>query len=166
MLCLLDPTFSDDVSALLERWSTPPPLLELEITEHTFVADPVRIESVLNELADLGLRIAIDDFGTGYSSLARLRRLPLHGIKIDRSFVRAMTTDHDDAVIVRSTIDLAHNLSLLVTAEGVETQDVYDALVELGCDAAQGFAVGGALSAAEFASWLEAHAPATKASFG
>ena len=166
MLCLLDPGFADDVVALLERWGTPSSLLELEITEHTFVADPVRIESVLKELADRGLRIAIDDFGTGYSSLARLRRLPLQGIKIDRSFVRAMTTDHDDAVIVRSTIDLAHNLGLLVTAEGVETQEVYDALVELGCDAAQGFAVGGALSDNEFLSWLDEHAPAPKSSFG
>ncbi len=166
MLCLLDPTFSDDVSGLLERRGTAPSSLELEITEHTFVADPVRIEGVLRELADHGLRIAIDDFGTGYSSLARLRRLPLHGIKIDRSFVQAMASDHDDAVIVRSTIELAHNLGMLVTAEGVETRDVYDALVELGCDAAQGFAVCGALPAGEFAAWLDEHKPATRSSLG
>ena len=149
MLNLLDPAFPADILALLDRWGAPASSLGLEITEHTVVADRVRVEEVLSWLAECGLTIAIDDFGTGYSSLALLRRLPLHGIKIDRSFVRAMTSDHDDAVIVRSTIELAHNLGLKVIAEGVATSDIYEELVRLGCDAAQGFYLGAALPRAE-----------------
>ena len=157
MLNLLDPAFPADVLALLDRWGAPASSLGLEITEHTVVADRVRVEEVLSWLAECGLTIAIDDFGTGYSSLALLRRLPLHGIKIDRSFVRAMTSDHDDAVIVRSTIELAHNLGLKVIAEGVATSDIYEELVRLGCDAAQGFYLGAALPARELGLWLEGH---------
>jgi EAL domain-containing protein (putative c-di-GMP-specific phosphodiesterase class I) len=169
MLNLLDPTFPADVLALIDRWGAPASSLSLEITEHTVVADRIRVEEVLTWLAECGLQVAIDDFGTGYSSLALLRRLPLHGIKIDRSFVRAMTSDHDDAVIVRSTIELAHNLGLKVIAEGVSTADIYDELVRLGCDAAQGFYLGAALPAREIALWLEehdrtAHAPTRRGS--
>ena len=108
-----------------------------------------------SRLAEHGPRIAIDDFDTRYSSLALLRRLPLHGIKIDRSFVRAMTSDHDDAVIVRSTIELAHNLGLKVIAEGVATEEIYAELLRLGCDVAHGFYLGAALPAHELAVWLD-----------
>jgi EAL domain-containing protein (putative c-di-GMP-specific phosphodiesterase class I) len=135
---LLDAAFPGDVGARLERRRAPASCLELEITEHTAVADRFRAKAVLERLGGMGLRVAIDDYGTGYSSLAYLRRLPLHVIKIDRSFVRTMTADRDDAVIVRSTIDLARNLGLRVIAEGVETAEIYDALMELGCDVAQG----------------------------
>jgi EAL domain-containing protein (putative c-di-GMP-specific phosphodiesterase class I) len=159
MLNLLDPAFPADIQTLLDRWGAPASSLSLEITEHSVVADRVRVEEVLTWLAECGLKIAIDDFGTGYSSLALLRRLPLHGLKIDRSFVRAMTSDRDDAVIVRSTIDLAHNLGLKVIAEGVATSEIYDELVRLGCDAAQGFYLGAALPADELALWLEEHHP-------
>jgi diguanylate cyclase len=161
MLNLLDPAFPADVVALLDRWGAPASSLGLEITEHTVVADRVRVEEVLRWLAEHGVTIAIDDFGTGYSSLALLRRLPLHGIKIDRSFVQAMTSDHDDAVIVRSTIELAHNLGLKVIAEGVATSDIYEELLRLGCDVAQGFYLGAALPPQELAQWLdEAHSVA------
>ena len=91
------------------------------------MVDSALVEAALTWLGANG-RVAIDDFGTGYSSLARLRRLPLHAIKVDRSFVQAMTSNPDDAAIVRSTIDLAHNLGLEVIAEGVATVDVYDEL--------------------------------------
>jgi EAL domain-containing protein (putative c-di-GMP-specific phosphodiesterase class I) len=87
----------------------------------------------------LGVRFAIDDFGTGYSSLTHLRKLPVAGIKIDKSFVKSMESDRDNAVIVRSIIDLGHNLGLRVTAEGVETQDAKDMLLRFGCDEAQGY---------------------------
>ena len=103
------------------------------------------------------MRVAIDDFGTGYSSLARLRRLPLHAIKVDRSFVQAMTSSPDDAAIVRSTIDLAHNLGLEVIAEGVATVDVYDELRALDCDLAQGFFIAAPMSESRLAGWLDAH---------
>jgi EAL domain-containing protein (putative c-di-GMP-specific phosphodiesterase class I) len=103
------------------------------------------------------VRIAIDDFGTGYSSLARLRRLPLHAIKVDQSFVQTMTGNPDDLAIVRSTIDLAHNLGLEVIAEGVATKDIYDELRALDCDLAQGFFVAGPMSEPRLVEWLDAH---------
>ena len=128
MLNLLDHDFPGEVIALLAQANVPPELLTLEITEHTAVIDSALVEAALAWLGANGVRVAIDDFGTGYSSLARLRRLPLHAIKVDRSFVQAMTSDADDAAIVRSTIDLAHNLGLEVIAEGVATADVYNEL--------------------------------------
>jgi diguanylate cyclase (GGDEF)-like protein/PAS domain S-box-containing protein len=151
---LLDTAFPADIAALFERWEVPAASLELEITEHSVVGDRFRAGAVLERLSEMGIRLAIDDFGTGYSSLAYLRRLPLQKIKIDRSFVASMTTDRDDAVIVRSTIDLARNLGLHSVAEGVESREIYDALLELGCDAAQGDYISCPLPAAAFESWL------------
>jgi EAL domain-containing protein (putative c-di-GMP-specific phosphodiesterase class I) len=151
---LLDTAFPTDIAALLERWDVPAASLELEITEHSVVGDRFRAGAVLERLSEMGLRLAIDDFGTGYSSLAYLRRLPLQKIKIDRSFVASMTTDRDDAVIVRSTIDLARNLGLHSVAEGVESREIYAALLELGCDSAQGDYMSCPLPPAEFESWL------------
>jgi EAL domain-containing protein (putative c-di-GMP-specific phosphodiesterase class I) len=93
----------------------------------------------LTLIRDLGVRFTIDDFGTGYSSLAHLRKLPVTGMKIDKSFVQNMESDRDNAVIVRSIIDLGHNLGLRVTAEGVETEEAKDMLVGFECDEAQGY---------------------------
>jgi EAL domain-containing protein (putative c-di-GMP-specific phosphodiesterase class I) len=87
----------------------------------------------------MGIRLSIDDFGTGYSSLSHLKRLPVNEIKIDRSFVMNMAVNEDDAAIVRSTIDLGRNLDLEVVAEGVETEEIWDQLSELGCGSAQGY---------------------------
>jgi diguanylate cyclase len=159
MLNLLDHDFPGEVIALLGQAKVPPELLTLEITEHTAVVDSALVEAALTWLGANGVRVAIDDFGTGYSSLARLRRLPLHAIKVDRSFVQAMTTDADDAAIVRSTIDLAHNLGLEVVAEGVATADVYDELRVLDCDLAQGFFVAGPMSEPRLTAWLDARKP-------
>jgi EAL domain-containing protein (putative c-di-GMP-specific phosphodiesterase class I) len=113
--------------------------LELEITESAIMGDPQRTMRTLTRIRDLGVRFTIDDFGTGYSSLAHLRKLPVTGMKIDKSFVQNMESDRDNAVIVRSIIDLAHNLGLRVTAEGVETQKAKDMLVNFECDEAQGY---------------------------
>ena len=146
MLNLLDQEFPGEVVALLAQANVPPELLTLEITEHTAVIDSALVEAAITWLGANGVRVAIDDFGTGYSSLARLRRLPLHAIKVDRSFVQAMTSNPDDAAIVRSTIDLAHNLGLEVIAEGVATVDVYEELRALDCDLAQGFFVAAPMS--------------------
>jgi EAL domain-containing protein (putative c-di-GMP-specific phosphodiesterase class I) len=157
MLNLLDHDFPAEVVALLAQADVPPELLTLEITEHTAVIDSALVETALAWLGANGVRIAIDDFGTGYSSLARLRRLPLHAIKVDQSFVQTMTSNPDDLAIVRSTIDLAHNLGLEVIAEGVSTQDVYDELRALDCDLAQGFFVAGPMSEPRLAKWLDAH---------
>jgi diguanylate cyclase (GGDEF)-like protein len=138
---LLDLELPGLIEALLEETGVPPNQLELEITETTILADPFRVRQVLERLNEMGLRLSIDDFGTGYSSLAYLKRLPVHTIKIDRSFVMDMCENASDATIVRSTIDLGRNLGLEVVAEGVETQGAWDALCAHGCTLAQGYLI-------------------------
>jgi diguanylate cyclase (GGDEF)-like protein/PAS domain S-box-containing protein len=157
---LLDVAFPDDVAAALERWGVDPSRLELEITESTMLDDPFRTKIVLDRLHDMGIRLSIDDFGTGYSSLAYLRQLPVSEIKIDRSFVLHMDENPDDAVIVRSTIDLGRNLGLRVVAEGVETIDAWNQLEELGCDVAQGYFLSRPVPAADLVAWLGSRASA------
>jgi diguanylate cyclase (GGDEF)-like protein len=139
MRSLLDRHFPSDVSRRLRETSTPPERLKLEITESTLMADPATAMAVLDELTSLGVELAIDDFGTGYSSLAYLRQLNVSELKIDRSFVMGMRTNRDDALIVRSTIDLGHNLGLRLVAEGVEDPVTLDLLRQQGCDGAQGY---------------------------
>jgi diguanylate cyclase len=139
MFDLLDTSLPGKVATLLEKAGVEPERLELEITERVIMADPVRVRSVVEQLKETGVRIAIDDFGTGYSSLSYLKTLPVDVIKIDRSFVMSMMEDESDRAIVRSTIDLAHNLGLSVVAEGVDSKDTLDELARFGCDMAQGF---------------------------
>ncbi len=127
------------VASLLGEWQINPHLITLELTESAVMLDPDGALKNLRRLHDLGLRLSIDDFGTGYSSLSHLQRLPLDELKIDKSFVVNMTTSDHDMVIVRSTIDLAHNLKLKVVAEGVESEEHIEALHDLGCDLGQGF---------------------------
>jgi diguanylate cyclase (GGDEF)-like protein len=140
--CLLDDAFPRDVLDLLDRHALPPALLHLEITESAIMADPDKALHVLRLLHQAEIRLSIDDFGTGYSSMAYLKQLPVDEIKIDRSFVTHMTTDPNDATLVRSAIDLGHNLGLAVVAEGVEDQATLDHLRDLGCDLAQGYHLG------------------------
>ena len=151
---LIDASFPDDIARLLDRWAVSPELLELEITETAIVADPFRMKAVLDRLDGLGVRLSVDDFGTGYTSLGYLKRLPINELKIDRSFVTSMTSSEEDAVIVRSTIDLGRNLGLRVVAEGVEDAEVWERLAALGCDAAQGYFMSRPVAADELASWL------------
>ena len=160
---LLDPTLPDDVSRLLANWSVPASLLELEITESTIMVDPKRAMEVLRRLHSMGIALSIDDFGTGYSSLAYLKALPVNELKIDRTFVEAMTSNRGDAFIVRSTIDLAHNLHLQVVAEGVEDARTMEELTALGCNIAQGFHLSRPLPAHEFSEWLAKRGEATGA---
>ncbi|HEV7888866.1 MAG TPA: bifunctional diguanylate cyclase/phosphodiesterase [Acidimicrobiales bacterium] len=143
----------DEIAQLLARHGVPARLLEIEITESMLIADPLRAMDIMGRLSDMGIRLVIDDFGTGYSSLAYLKRLPVNGLKIDKSFVQHLTTDENDAVIVRSTIDLARNLGLDVVAEGVETKEAWDALHKLGCHLAQGYYLSPPLAADEFLQW-------------
>jgi diguanylate cyclase (GGDEF)-like protein/PAS domain S-box-containing protein len=147
---LLDVALPTDVSTLLARYGVPPSQLVLEVTETMIGADPLRILDVLEHLGDLGITLSLDDFGTGSSSLSFLRQLPVHEVKIDRSFVGQIATDEQDAAIVRAIIDLGHNLGMTVVAEGIETDEVYDRLAELGCDEAQGFLMGRPVPADEF----------------
>ncbi len=151
---LLDADFPDQVKHLLKKRRVDPSLLELEITESTMLSDPVRTKRVLDKLSAMGVSLSIDDFGTGYSSLAYLSQLPVNEIKIDRSFVMNMAESDNDAVIVRSTIDLARNLGLHVVAEGVETEQAWDQLSKLGCTLAQGYYLSRPVPAAELTEWL------------
>jgi diguanylate cyclase (GGDEF)-like protein/PAS domain S-box-containing protein len=152
---LIDLDFPDQVAALLAKWEVGPEWLELEITESAIVADMFRMRGVLERLGAMGLRISVDDFGTGYTSLGYLRRLPISELKIDRSFVSHMATSEEDAVIVRSTIDLGRNLGLGVVAEGVEDAEVLERLRELGCDVAQGYLMSAPIPAVELTAWLK-----------
>jgi EAL domain-containing protein (putative c-di-GMP-specific phosphodiesterase class I) len=145
----------EELPRMLEAHDVDPRLLELEITESMIVGDPQRARGVLEGLNDLGVRLAIDDFGTGYSSLAYLRELPVDEIKIDRSFVFEMTSNQSGETIVRSIIDLAHNLDMRAVAEGVEDEHRLTRLTGLGCDVAQGYHISRPLPIARFEQWLE-----------
>jgi diguanylate cyclase (GGDEF)-like protein len=139
---LVDAELVDDVAAILAEERVAPSGLELEITESTIMTDPERAIATLDRLAAMGIGLSLDDYGTGHSSLAHLRRLPVHELKLDRSFIQHLTDEGDDLAIVRSTIDLGHNLGLRVVAEGVEDARSLALLVGLNCDLAQGFHLG------------------------
>jgi len=142
----------ETVAELTKAWDTPPDRLILELTEGALIESGA--PNILTRLHDMGEKLAIDDFGTGYSSLAYLQRLPVDEIKIDRSFVTSLATASDDEVIVRSTIDLAHNLSMTVVAEGVEDENVLKMLAEQECDAAQGYFFARPFPAQKLTTWL------------
>ncbi len=155
LLDMHDMQLPASIHALLAETGISPRKLTLEITESAVMANPNDGLAILTELDRMGVTLAIDDFGTGYSSLGYLKRLPVDELKIDKSFVMDMEENENDAVIVRSTIDLAHNLGLKVTAEGVETQDAWDTLGMLGCDYSQGFFMGRPMPAEKLETWLE-----------
>lgn len=136
---LQDMTLPEQVSELLTKWNISPSNLILEITESSLMADPVQAMEVLQRLKKLGISLSIDDFGTGYSSLAYLKNLPVDEIKVDKSFVMEMNQFNTDSMIVRSVINIAHNLGLKVVAEGVENQLIWEMLNSLNCDTAQGY---------------------------
>ncbi len=138
---LRDERLAAQIADILRRYELDKRLLSLEITESAIMNDPEQSLGVLSELEAMGVQLSIDDFGTGYSSLSYLKRLPVAQLKIDRSFVHDMIEDNNNAMIVRSTIDLAHNLGLSTVAEGVETREVLDTLKEMGCDMAQGYLI-------------------------
>ncbi|MFF5980166.1 putative bifunctional diguanylate cyclase/phosphodiesterase [Streptomyces olindensis] len=150
------PGFAGSVAARLARHGVPAGALQLEITEHVLLEDPQRAADTLNGLTGHGVKMSLDDFGTGYSSLVHLRRLPVSELKIDRSFVARLAVDTEDAEIVRCTVDLAHSLGLLVVAEGVEDDETWERLRDLGCDAVQGWLVAAAMPPDETTAWLRA----------
>lgn len=151
---LQDRKLPGQVQKLLDRHKVDPKHVILEITESSIMSDPLTARRVMRRLSNMGFQLSIDDFGTGYSSLAYLKQLPVDEIKIDRSFVTQMDQDENDAVIVRATIDLAHNLGLKVVAEGVESNDVWDLLEMLGCDTAQGYYIHKPLQPQALAEWI------------
>ena len=150
---LLDQDLPQKFATMLATHAVPASAFCLEITESAIMDDPQRALQTLERLSAQGFKLSIDDFGTGYSSLAYLKRLPVNELKIDKSFVMSMETDLDDRKIVRSTIDLAHNLGLTVVAEGVENAKIWDLLRELDCDQAQGYHMGRPMPASDFGRW-------------
>ena len=156
---LLDPAFPGQVAERLAREALPPSSIAIEITESTMLADPDAALAVLSALGAMGVKMAIDDFGTGYSSLAYLKRLPVSELKIDRTFVCNLVDGRNDEVIVRSTIELGHNLGLRVVAEGVEDEETLHELRRLGCDEAQGYHLSRPVPAAELERWLARRRP-------
>ncbi len=152
---LQDPLLADYIKKLFEDCAIGPQHLVLEITENVMMADPEHAIKTMNQLAAMGIQLAVDDFGTGFSSLAYLKKLPLHELKIDKSFITDMCNNDHDAVLVRSTIDLSHNLGLSVVAEGVENQEIWDLLEILRCDKLQGYFISRPMPADVFENWLQ-----------
>lgn len=151
---LMDARLPEQVSEILARYDLSPSSLQFEITESAIMADPHRAAELLARLHKMGHQFSIDDFGTGYSSLGYLKRLPVDEIKIDQSFVTDMVLDEHDETIVRSIIDLSHNLVVRVVAEGVENKETWDHLSALGCDVAQGYYISRPIPANELTRWL------------
>ncbi len=149
-----DQGLPDFIRELLDHHRLPGKFLVLEITEREVMSDRALARAALSQFRELGVKISVDDFGTGFSSLSQLQLLPIDEIKIDASFVRNMLTNQQDAVIVKSIIDLGHNLGLEVVAEGAETPNELNALKELGADRLQGYVIGKPMPAEDLTRWL------------
>lgn len=154
-ISLQDKDFPQTVSALIAEYEVPSHLLELEVTETAIMKEPIVAIQNIRNLSRIGIKMSIDDFGTGYSSMAYIQKLLVAKIKIDKSFVMDMGAEAKDEMIVRATIDLAHNLGLTAVAEGVESQEAWDKLHELGCDSAQGYLMSKPLPPEQFLEWVE-----------
>jgi len=152
-----DENLPQDIRKIIEAHAIAPFLITLEVTESGMMVNPRLAQEILVKLNALGLPSSIDDFGSGYSSLAYLKSLPATEIKIDKSFVLNMTHDESDAVIVHSTIAMAHNMGYRVVAEGVENAEILELLQVLGCDVVQGFYFSQALPAEQVVAWAEQH---------
>jgi len=159
---LLDQNLPTLFSDLINRYHISAKSFCLEITESSIMDDPVRALTTLEKLHATGVELSIDDFGTGYSSLAYLKRLPVDELKIDKSFVINMESDADDAKIVRSTIDLGHNMGLRVVAEGIETEEAWHLLARMGCDQGQGYFMSRPIAAAQLVEWIANWVPPQK----
>ncbi len=155
---LLDRDLPTLIERMLASHELPATALRVELTESMIMSDPDRALATLARLSDLGVRISVDDFGTGYTSLQNLKRLPIDELKIDHSFVTPMLHDESSLIIVRSTINLGHDLGLRVIAEGVEDEPTLTRLSGLGCDLVQGFHVSEPLPARALDEWLELNA--------
>lgn len=155
---LHDLDFAKDVEKALQKWQVKAEHLYLEITESCMLIDPNRVNKVVEMLKETGVNLSIDDYGTGYSSLAYLRKFPAEEIKIDKSFVTNMLTNEDNAVIVKSTIDMIHNIGCKAVAEGVEDDATMELLARLGCDIVQGYHICRPLAGNNFGSWLDSTA--------
>jgi EAL domain-containing protein (putative c-di-GMP-specific phosphodiesterase class I) len=152
-----DPDFPDAVARLLDRFPLDPSTLLLELTESALIHDPRRAQTVLEQLRQLGVKLSLDDFGRGYTSLSFLSDLPLHQLKIDRSFITDLAHNAKHTAIARAIINLGHDLALEVVAEGVETAAANSLLKQLGCDLVQGYYYTPPLPPDELDTWLRQH---------
>ncbi len=159
---LMDPKLPAMISRLLSRRSVRSSSVTFEVTETTMMVEPASVSRILHELSDLGTKISIDDFGTGHSSLSYLRQLPVDELKIDKSIVFPLTTDPNAAAIVRSIIDLANSLGISVVAEGVEDLATWDALLDMGCDVAQGYFLSRPVPPGVFEQWFRDRNPTSR----
>lgn len=152
---LRSPEVVDLVSRAINIWGVEPGSMVLEVTESAMMTDPRASLHTLLALHEMGITLSIDDFGTGYSSLAYLKKLPVSELKIDKSFVQHMADNHQDRKIVQSVIDLSHNLDLRVVAEGIESQQILDMLINMGCDYGQGYYIGKPMPIGEMPAWVK-----------
>jgi diguanylate cyclase len=151
---LLDPELPDEIAGYAARTGVQPDWIMFEITESSIMGDPARALIIVERLRSMGYQFSIDDFGTGYSSMSYMKKLPLTELKIDKSFVMDMLSSENDAIIVRATIDLAHNLGFSVTAEGVESVEAMEMLKRMGCEFGQGFLFSKPLTRSDLEKWL------------
>jgi EAL domain-containing protein (putative c-di-GMP-specific phosphodiesterase class I) len=151
---LSEQTLPAKMQAALDKWNVDARFVKVEITESSIMADPAHALAITSMLQSIGVRLSLDDFGTGYSSLTNLRQLPIDELKIDKSFVIPMSTSEADATIVRTIVDLAHNLGKQVCAEGVEDEETWIRLGDMGCDLAQGYWISKPKPAGAFMEWL------------
>lgn len=149
-----DPDLIGKIAEILQRKRVPARRIELEITENTLMDSGPDVIERLTRLHDMGIKLAIDDFGTGYSSLSYLKKFPVHKLKIDRAFIKNVTTDKDDASIARTIIQLGKAMNLDIIAEGVETREQLDFLREEGCQQVQGFLFANPMASDILSSWL------------
>jgi diguanylate cyclase (GGDEF)-like protein len=154
---LHDPELPDIIAGVAASAAIKPEWIMFEITEGSVINDPESVLEIINKLHDMGYQFSIDNFGTGYSSLAYLSKMPLTELKIDKSFVMGIMNNDNDATIVKATINLAHNLGLQVTAEGVESKEIMAKLKDYGCDMAQGYYLNNPLSITDFTQWISAY---------
>jgi EAL domain-containing protein (putative c-di-GMP-specific phosphodiesterase class I) len=152
---LHDPDLPDLIAGIAASTGIKPEWIILEITESAVMAEPENALAIINRLNTMGYQFSIDDFGTGYSSFAYLKRLPLAELKIDKSFVMDLMNSENDMTIVKAIINLAHNLGLYVTAEGVETEAILAKLKEYGCDIAQGYYLSKPMAVGDFNTWTQ-----------
>jgi len=151
---LTDSDLVDFVKEALTEHNVEPKMLMLEVTESAIMSDPEKAITALNKLKNMGVQLSIDDFGTGYSSMEQLKRTPVNELKIDKSFVLELISSNEDAIIVKSITDLAHNLGLSVVAEGVENKQSLEILNKIGIETAQGYFISKAIHTDEFLPWL------------
>ena len=159
--CIAPPTLVSTIAELMKKYQMSPGELEIEVTESSMMENPEESIKRLRELREIGVEFAVDDFGTGYSSLAYLKLLPIHSLKLDRTFVSDLEENSDDSKICAATLALAHNLGLGVVAEGVETAAQQDFLVSLNCQKLQGYFYSKPLPASEILPFIRDHAPRT-----